>query len=60
MKTKTFDCVDMKRRAQRGLTDEFQSRRAEFKDFGQFLRARIRGSDWASRVWTKLGGNIDT
>jgi len=50
----------MKRRAQRGLTDEFQSRRAEFKDFGQFLRARIRGSDWASRVWTKLGGNIDT
>ena len=37
-KTKTFDCVEMKRRIQEGLRAEYESRRKEFPSYAMPLR----------------------
>ena len=53
-KSKTFDCVEMKRKAQEALLGEFASRRAEFTTLTDFLNAKVAESDWASAIWAKL------
>ena len=53
METKTFDCVDMKHRAQRKLRAEFEARRNEFGSYSEFLAATLKDDAWARRVWEK-------
>ncbi len=49
-KAKTFDCVEMKRKAQEMLQDEFDSRRQEFATFTEFLNAKAKESDWVASI----------
>jgi hypothetical protein len=53
-KSKTFDCVEMKRQAQEALLREFHSRRQEFSTLADFLNAKVRESRQASAIWTKF------
>lgn len=57
-KPKTFDCVEMKRRAQEEIMAEYEARRGEFASYSEFLEATIRESPWASAVWKKFGGDV--
>ena len=43
-KTKTFDCVEMKRRAQEKLRAEYQARKSEFSSVVDFLNAKAEAS----------------
>jgi len=52
-KKKTFDCVEMKRRAQQKLRAEFESRRGEFSSYSDFLAATVEESPWQREVWGK-------
>jgi hypothetical protein len=56
-RTKTFDCVDMKHKAQEALVKEFQSRRDEFATLSGFLNAKVRESKRAMEIWSRFGGN---
>ena len=42
--TKTFDCVEMKHKAQRKLRAEYESRKNEFASYFAFLDAKARKS----------------
>ena len=59
-KTKTFDCVEMKRKAQEALQAEYHSRRGEFASFSDFLNAKIRESEQASAIWDQFSGGERT
>jgi hypothetical protein len=50
MKAKTFDCVRMKREAQKRLMEEFQSRKGEFASFEDFLHATVSQDEWVRSV----------
>jgi hypothetical protein len=50
MKNKTFDCVDMKNSIQKALWEEFQSRRSEFANYGEFIAAKANSSEFV-RAW---------
>ena len=54
-KHKTFDCVDMKRKAQQEILAEWERRKGEFSSYGEFLEATIRESDWARGIWERCG-----
>ena len=54
MKTKTFDCVQMKREAQERLMSEFNSRRGEFSSFEDFLHATVNKDKWVRSVRRKI------
>ena len=56
-KTKTFDCVESKRKAQEGLEKEFESRRRDFASLSAFLNAKVAESKKASEIWRHFGGN---
>ena len=43
-KTKTFDCVQMKRRAQERLRAEYEARKSEFSSIVDFLNAKADAS----------------
>ena len=43
---KTFDCVEMKRKSQEHLFQEYESRKDEFGSYPDFLRAKAEESDW--------------
>ena len=53
-KQKTFDCVDVKRRAQERLHAEYESRRAEFPSYVDFVAAKAAESDWVRRMRARL------
>ena len=53
-KTKTFDCVQMKRKSQEALLAEFQARRDEFASLDEFLAAKARESEWVSATLAKF------
>lgn len=55
MKTKTFDCVEMKRQAQEKLLAEYRARQNEFDSITTFLEAKAKESKWVSALWEKLG-----
>jgi len=54
-KTKTFDCVESKRKAQDALEKEFKSRRREFASFADFLNAKMTESKDTSEIWKRFG-----
>ena len=46
MKTKTFDCVEMKRQVQQELLAEYEARKGEFASFDDYLRHVAESSEW--------------
>jgi len=53
-KTKPFDCVEMKHRAQRKLRAEYESRKGEFSSYFEFLEAKSRESKWQPEFWARV------
>ena len=53
-KAKTFDCVEMKRRAQEELLAEYEARKDEFSSYAAFIRAKSEASDWQKAFWTRV------
>jgi hypothetical protein len=54
-KTKVFDCVDFKRRAQEKLMREYESRRKEFSSYGDFINAKVKEDRWSEKLWNTIG-----
>lgn len=54
MTTKTFDCVEMKRQAQKKLKDEYEARKGEFSSYCDFLKAKAEKSELAKAVRAKI------
>ena len=54
IRTKTFDCVEMKNRIQAQLLAEYERRKGEFASFVEFLKARNEENKWAREVRAKL------
>jgi hypothetical protein len=46
-KVKTFDCVEMKHRAQQKLRAEYEARRSEFSSYVEFLNGTMDEHPWA-------------
>ena len=57
MKSKVFDCVEMKRQAQETLQAEYNLRRREFATFSDFLNTKIRESKEASKIWDRFAAD---
>ena len=55
-KSKTFDCVESKRKAQEALEKEFESRRREFASFSDFLNAKVTESTKTADIWEHFSG----
>jgi hypothetical protein len=53
-KTKTFDCVEWKHRAQDKLHAEYESRKGEFASEIEFLKAKAEESETAKVVRAKI------
>jgi len=53
-KRKTFDCVEMKRRAQEELLVDWESRKHEFSSYGAFLEATVQESEWTRKTWERV------
>ena len=56
-KTKTFDCVQMKRQAQETLLAEYRARRNEFDSITVFLEAKAKESAWVSALWERFSAH---
>ena len=54
VKTKTFDCVEWKRRAQEKLRAEYQARKDEFPSEIAFLKAKAEQSEIAKVIRAKI------
>ena len=52
--TKTFDCVEFKRQAQKRLGEEYERRREEFDTYYDFLNAKAEESEWVRRTEQKF------
>lgn len=57
-KTKTFDCVEMKHRAQEKLRAEYEARREEFGSYSEFLAATIHEDPWQSQLWQRISARV--
>ena len=53
-KTKTFDCVEMKHRAQRALRAEYEARKDQFSSYSDFLNATMNEDEWERRMWARI------
>ena len=53
-KPKSFDCVEMKRKAQEAILAEWEAHKGEFASYAEFLEAGIRRSQWGRRMLEKL------
>ncbi len=53
-KTKTFDCVEWKDRAQEKLLAEYEARKDEFPSIVEFLNAKAEESETARIVRAKI------
>lgn len=53
-KAKTFDCVEMKRRAQEEILADWESRKHEFSSYGAFLEATVQESEWTRKTWERV------
>ncbi len=61
MKTKSFDCVEMKNRIQADLFAEYESRKGEFASYLDFINAKVKDSELARIVAEKAqGNNVET
>ncbi len=54
-KTKPFDCVEMKRKSQEALLQEFETRRDEFASLCEFIEAKASESKWVTETWNRFG-----
>lgn len=54
-RTKTFDCVDMKRRAQERLRKEYEARRGEFSSFVDFINGTAEESPFVREMRERFG-----
>jgi hypothetical protein len=50
-KTKTLDCVEMKRRIQAERMAEYTARKDQFPSYLEFINARVKNSELARRVF---------
>ncbi len=50
MKTKTFDCVEMKNEIQAQRWREYQAHKDEYPSYAAFIEARAQKSEWVSKV----------
>ena len=55
MKTKTFDCVEEKRKAQAKLMEEYERQKNEYPSFAAFVRAHAKASPRIQTLRKKLG-----
>jgi hypothetical protein len=55
MPAKTFDCVEMKRRAEKRLLEEYEAHRDEYPSFAAFVRDRARNSEAVQDLRRRLG-----
>jgi hypothetical protein len=53
-KNKSFDCVEMKRKAQDKLHAEYESRKDEFSSYYAFLEGRAKESPWQQEFWRRV------
>jgi hypothetical protein len=53
---KTFDCVQMKREAQRRLRAEYEARREEFASYAEFIEATAEESPEVQAFRRRHGG----
>ncbi len=53
-KSKTFDCVEMKHKAQEEIVAQWKTRKQDFSSYEAFLEAGIKESEWGRRMWEKL------
>ncbi len=53
-KAKTFDCVQMKHRAQEKLRAEYEARREEFDSYSEFLATTIKEDPWQRQLWQRI------
>ena len=44
-KTKTFDCVEMKKHIQQELREEYEARKTEFSSYADFINATADESE---------------
>ena len=56
MKTKTFDCVEMKNRIQTEILADYEAHKDEFESFVAFIHARTGKSQFAREMRKKFGG----
>ena len=54
IRTKSFDCVEMKHKAQRKLRAEYESRKTEFSSYFEFLDAKASESTWQRELPTVM------
>lgn len=54
-KTKTFDCVEFKRHAQRRLLAEYEERKGEFESYYDYLDAKAEESAWVRHIESRFG-----
>ena len=54
IKSKTFDCVESKRLAQRHLREEYETRKSEFDSYADFLNAIVLEDEWTRRNWQRF------
>ena len=55
MKTKTFDCVEMKNRIQAKIMAEYEASRNQFSSFVEFINTRVDRSTFAREMREKFG-----
>ena len=53
MKTKAFDCVEMKNRIQADRLAEYEARKGEFSSYVEFIKARVKDTQLAKVVRVK-------
>lgn len=58
-KVKTFDCVEMKRQAQKRLQQEYAARGDEFPSYTAFLDATAKESAWVQSFLARLAAERD-
>jgi len=51
---KTFDCVEMKHKAQQKLRAEYESRKNQFDSYFAFLDAKAAESKWQKEFRAKI------
>lgn len=53
-KNKKFDCVEMKNEAQAALLKEYEQRKSEFVDFGDFIKKKAQESVWQREMHARF------
>ena len=56
MKTKTFDCVEMKNRIQAQRYEEYLAHRDEYESYADFIESRAKKSAWTQEMLRRFGG----